>query len=125
MKYMLLVYMNEQAMNDAERQQCYSDSTKLALSSAPGPIRCRLAADAHCHSDECRIREGKLIRRPLCRDARQQRLLHHRRQEPREAITIATQSPAKKGDDSSMMDSGLPERRRSGGFQPPTAPSPS
>jgi hypothetical protein len=30
MKYMLLIYMNEQAMNDAERQQCYLDSTKIA-----------------------------------------------------------------------------------------------
>jgi hypothetical protein len=29
MKYMLLVYMNEQAMNDAERQHCYANSTKL------------------------------------------------------------------------------------------------
>jgi hypothetical protein len=26
---MLMVYMHEQAMNDAERQQCYADSTKL------------------------------------------------------------------------------------------------
>jgi hypothetical protein len=29
MKYMLLIYMEENAMNDAERQQCYADSTKL------------------------------------------------------------------------------------------------
>lgn len=29
MKYMLLVYMNEQAMNNAERQQCYVDSARL------------------------------------------------------------------------------------------------
>jgi hypothetical protein len=29
MKYMLLVYMAENAMNDSERTQCYSDSTKL------------------------------------------------------------------------------------------------
>src|SRR4051812_20012917 len=29
MKYMLLVYMNEQAMSDAERQQCYMDSAAL------------------------------------------------------------------------------------------------
>jgi hypothetical protein len=29
MKYMLLVYMNEQAMNDAERQQCYVHSAQL------------------------------------------------------------------------------------------------
>ena len=30
MKYMLLIYMNEQAMNDSEREQCFKDSTQLA-----------------------------------------------------------------------------------------------
>jgi len=30
MKYMLLVYMAENAMNQAERQQCYADSARLA-----------------------------------------------------------------------------------------------
>src|SRR5690606_30980576 len=29
MKYMLLVYMNEGVMNDAEREQCYVESAKL------------------------------------------------------------------------------------------------
>jgi hypothetical protein len=29
MKYMLLVYMDEQAMTDAERQHCYVESAKL------------------------------------------------------------------------------------------------
>ena len=29
MKYLLLVYMNENAMNQAEREQCYGDSTQL------------------------------------------------------------------------------------------------
>ena len=29
MKYMLLIYMNEGAMNQAEREQCFGDSTKL------------------------------------------------------------------------------------------------
>ena len=29
MKYMLLVYMNEQAMSDDERQHCYVESAKL------------------------------------------------------------------------------------------------
>jgi hypothetical protein len=31
MKYMLLIYMNENAMNETEREQCYKDST--------GPLR--------------------------------------------------------------------------------------
>jgi hypothetical protein len=30
MKYMLLIYMNENAMNETEREQCYKDSTRLA-----------------------------------------------------------------------------------------------
>ncbi|HJT35728.1 MAG TPA: YciI family protein [Pirellulales bacterium] len=30
MKYMLLVYLDEQALNGAERQQCYIKSTQLA-----------------------------------------------------------------------------------------------
>lgn len=29
MKYMMLVYMNEQAMNEAERAQCYTESARL------------------------------------------------------------------------------------------------
>ena len=30
MKYMLLIYMNENAMDESEREQCYKDSTELA-----------------------------------------------------------------------------------------------
>jgi len=30
MKYMLLIYMHEQAMTESERTQCYRDSTQLA-----------------------------------------------------------------------------------------------
>jgi hypothetical protein len=30
MKYMLLVYLDEQAMSEAERQACYADSARLA-----------------------------------------------------------------------------------------------
>ena len=30
MKYMLLIYGDEHALNDAERQQCYRESTELA-----------------------------------------------------------------------------------------------
>ncbi len=30
MKYMLLIYMNENAMSETEREQCYKDSTQLA-----------------------------------------------------------------------------------------------
>ena len=30
MKYMLLIYHDEQALSEAERQQCYAESTELA-----------------------------------------------------------------------------------------------
>jgi hypothetical protein len=30
MKYMLLVYMNEKAMNETEREHCFAESTRLA-----------------------------------------------------------------------------------------------
>ena len=30
MKYMLLIYLDEQAMNEAEREHCYVESTQLA-----------------------------------------------------------------------------------------------
>ena len=30
MRYMLLIYLDEQALNDAERQQCYEESSELA-----------------------------------------------------------------------------------------------
>lgn len=30
MKYMLLIYMNENAMNEDERNECYEESTQLA-----------------------------------------------------------------------------------------------
>ena len=30
MKYMLLIYLDEQALTEAERQECYAESTKLA-----------------------------------------------------------------------------------------------
>jgi hypothetical protein len=30
MKYMLLIYMSENAMSETEREQCYKDSTELA-----------------------------------------------------------------------------------------------
>ncbi len=30
MRYMLLIYLNEQALGEAERQECYQESTQLA-----------------------------------------------------------------------------------------------
>lgn len=60
MKYMLLVYMDEKAMNDTERQHCYRESTELThdLNSkgqfvGAGPLHPVAAATS------VRIREGK------------------------------------------------------------------
>jgi len=62
MKYLLLIYMAENAMNPAEREQCYRDSTQLAhdLKSAgqylsANPLHPVAAATS------LRIREGKRL----------------------------------------------------------------
>ena len=62
MKYMLLIYMDEKAMNEAEREQCYKDSTQLTheLNScgqylAASPLRPVATATS------VRVREGKRL----------------------------------------------------------------
>jgi hypothetical protein len=62
MKYMLLIYMNEQAMSDSEREQCYVKSAQLAqdLSSngrylSANPLH--PVATATC----VRVRDGKRL----------------------------------------------------------------
>jgi hypothetical protein len=62
MKYMLLIYMGENAMTQTEREQCYTDSTQLAhdLKSAgkyisANPLQPIAAATS------VRIREGKRL----------------------------------------------------------------
>ena len=62
MKYMLLIYMNENAMNESEREQCYKDSTQIArdLSSRDqllgvNPLQSVATATS------VRIREGKRL----------------------------------------------------------------
>jgi hypothetical protein len=60
MKYMLLIYMHEQAMNQAEREQCYKDSTQLAhdLNAAGQYLEAtplQPVATAQC----VRVRDGK------------------------------------------------------------------
>jgi hypothetical protein len=60
MKYMLLIYMNENAMNETEREQCYKDSTQLAHDLhashqfiSANPLQPIMAATS------VRVREGK------------------------------------------------------------------
>ena len=60
MKYMLLVYMNEQAMNEAERQQCYADSTQLANElHAKGQFVAAAPLHLVSAATSVRVREGK------------------------------------------------------------------
>jgi hypothetical protein len=60
MKYMLLVYLDEQALSDAERHECYAESAELAQHiNAEG--RYLAAAPLHPTSTatSVRMREGK------------------------------------------------------------------
>lgn len=62
MKYMLLIYLDEQALSETEREQCYRDSTALAHEiHATG--RYLAAAPLHptATATSVRIREGKSL----------------------------------------------------------------
>jgi len=62
MKYLLLIYMNENAMNENERQSCYEESTRLANElHASGKLV--LASPLHPVSTatSVRVREGKRL----------------------------------------------------------------
>jgi hypothetical protein len=60
MKYLLLIYMDEKAMNPAEREQCYKDSTQLAhdLNQA-GQFLSANPLQPVATATSLRIREGK------------------------------------------------------------------
>ena len=60
MKYMLLVYMNEQAMNDDERQKCYVESTKLTHDlNAKGKFVAASPLHSVTTATSVRVRDGK------------------------------------------------------------------
>ena len=62
MKYMLLVYMNEQAMSDAERQKCYVDSAKVTQDlHAKGQYVTAAPLHPVATATSVRIREGKSL----------------------------------------------------------------
>jgi len=62
MKYMLMVYMNEQAMNDAERQHCYEESTRLTHElHAQGQFVSASPLHPVSTATSVRIRDGKLL----------------------------------------------------------------
>jgi hypothetical protein len=62
MKYMLLVYMDEHAMNAAEREHCYVDSTKLCHDlAATGQFVTASPLQPVATATSVRIREGKRL----------------------------------------------------------------
>jgi hypothetical protein len=60
MKYMLLVYGNEQAWDEAEREQCYKDSAQVAHDLRAAGLNA-VAAPLHpvATATSVRVREGK------------------------------------------------------------------
>ena len=53
MKYMLLVYLDEERMSEAEREHCYVESAQLAQDlSASGKYHCCRSAASGCDRHE-------------------------------------------------------------------------
>ena len=62
MKYLLLVYMNENAMNQAEREQCYGDSTQLCRDlAAKGQFLGANPLHPVATATSVRVRDGKRL----------------------------------------------------------------
>src|SRR5437773_10439326 len=62
MKYMLLIYMGENAMNQAEREQCYKDSTQLCHDlNSKGQFLSANPLEPISTATSIRIREGKRL----------------------------------------------------------------
>lgn len=62
MKYMLLIYMSEDAMNESEREQCYKDSTALACDlEANGQYLSANPLQSVATATSVRMREGKRL----------------------------------------------------------------
>lgn len=62
MKYMLLIYMSENAMNETEREQCYKDSTQLAHDlTANGQYLSANPLQPVAMATSVRMREGKRL----------------------------------------------------------------
>jgi len=62
MKYMLLIYMEENAMNSQEREQCYADSTQLCHDlAAQGRFLGANPLQPVATATSVRVREGKRL----------------------------------------------------------------
>src|SRR5436309_7671934 len=62
MKYLLLIYMGENAMTEGEREQCYKDSTQLAHDlAAKGQYLSANPLQPVSTATSVRLREGKRL----------------------------------------------------------------
>ena len=62
MKYMLLIYMDEKAMNEAEREQCYKDSAQLTHElNSRGQYLAASPLQPVATATSVRLREGKRL----------------------------------------------------------------
>lgn len=62
MKYMLLIYMSENAMSEMEREQCYKDSTQLAQDlQANGQYLSANPLQPVAMATSVRVRQGKRL----------------------------------------------------------------
>lgn len=62
MKYMLLIFMHEQAMNEAERESCYVESTQLAHDlQACGKFVAANPLHSVASATSLRVRDGKRL----------------------------------------------------------------
>src|SRR5438093_2215083 len=62
MKYLLLIYMGENAMSQTEREQCYKDSTQIAHElKADGKYLLASPLQPVATATSVRIREGKRL----------------------------------------------------------------
>ena len=62
MRYMLLIYMNEQVISEAEREQCYVKSTQLAHDlNSSGQFLATAPLHPVSTATSVRVREGKRL----------------------------------------------------------------
>jgi hypothetical protein len=62
MKYMLLIYMDEQVLNQEEREHCYVESTQLALDlKANGQLLATSPLQPTTTATSVRVRDGKRL----------------------------------------------------------------
>ena len=62
MRYMLLIYLDEQALDDAERERCYRESAQLAHQlDAAGQYVAAAPLEPTATATSVRVREGKRV----------------------------------------------------------------